>query len=242
MAKKKKKEKEKRESEDIADALPETFRSTWDRMPEHMKDYFISAANESRTSEEFVARIMVGSCRRCGSADALMCEQVEGVNDSTVGMCQECGFLWCLECELPVKAGEECPHWQVCRNCNRPRNARGDCGLLPSDCDLMREWRAKSIGTCNIACSWCGRVFEEVREVFVLGAKALRRDIVPDEKGMVDISFRERKKKVPAIIPALNSKARKKGKEFLFVTCCKECGEALGKLLISADSLFEIVF
>ena len=70
----------------------------------------IEAARESSTAEEFVNRVMVGSCPSCDSADVDSCENDPEIDNLLVGRCYECGQLWCLECERPFDKGEiSCP-------------------------------------------------------------------------------------------------------------------------------------
>jgi len=240
MARKKKRISNK--LDEFVDALPEGFRDTWDKMPEDVKDYFVKAADESRTSAEFVARIMVGSCPQCGSIDTASGEDVENIEDPTVGMCKACGFLWCLECELPLTAGSECLHWQVCRDCDVPKNEYGDCEKLPSECGPMKEWLARNpVQYPEITCSWCKRAIPEDQEHFMLGAKVLKSRLLPTRAGVVELSIAAKKKKIHAIVPAENSTAKKEGKDVLFVVCCEDCAQALSQVLKESGGDFEII-
>ncbi len=58
------------------------------------------AFEESRTSDEFIARVLVGPCPQCGSMEVR-------ATDRTVctGRCSDCGHIWCLECGKVLKEG-----------------------------------------------------------------------------------------------------------------------------------------
>jgi hypothetical protein len=68
--------------------------------------------HRSKTAEEFVNRIMVGECPKCGSEDTGCCEDDPEINEILVGRCYECGQLWCTECErLLEKDSFQCECW-----------------------------------------------------------------------------------------------------------------------------------
>ena len=230
--------------EEFTKDLPEGFRDTWERMPPDMKDYFVKAAGESRTSAEFVARIMVGSCPQCGSAATVDCDQVADIEDPTVGMCKDCGYVWCLECELPMSGGGECLHWDVCRNCDVPKNEVGDCEMAPSECDPMRRWLEKQKALLQeLNCAFCGRRISEDCEHFTFGVKVLKNSFIQVKKGMtveIALQVNKKEKKIMAIVPAEDSAAKKEGKDLLFVVCSEKCAEALANALRSAGNAFEI--
>lgn len=239
-----KKKKEKKKSiDDFIEFLPEGFRDTWERMPEEMKDYFVKAAEESATPEEFVSRIMVGSCPQCGSTETVSCEEVDKIEDPTIGQCRECGFLWCLECEAPVSPDQECRHWDVCRECDAPKNEVGDCEQVPSECEPMKQW----LGThpapaVEIVCSWCGKRIPEEREHFVFGAKVRDRALLKKHRrGIFELPLSAPKKKVPAIVPAENSRADKEGNDLLFITCSEDCAESLSDALEVEKEIARII-
>ncbi len=54
--------------------------------------------HRSETAEEFVDRIMVGECPKCGSEDTGHCKHDPEINEILVGRCFDCGHLWCTEC------------------------------------------------------------------------------------------------------------------------------------------------
>ena len=58
-------------------------------------------AERSSTVEEFISRVNVGQCPKCGSPDTRDCEDIPGVEDICVGECIACGYRWCLECGEP---------------------------------------------------------------------------------------------------------------------------------------------
>ena len=74
------------------------------------------AFEKSGTGEEFVNRIMVGDCPKCGSSKTADCDNDPEIDDPCVGRCFECGQVWCLDCELLFTAGQpiehDCPFWE----------------------------------------------------------------------------------------------------------------------------------
>lgn len=74
------------------------------------------AFDQSATGEEFVTRIMVGDCPRCGGSKTGDCDTDPDINDPCVGRCFECGQLWCLDCGELFTAGQpiehDCPFWE----------------------------------------------------------------------------------------------------------------------------------
>ena len=240
MARKRKGSREKFDS--FADYLPEGFRDTWERMPEEMKEYFVKAAEESSSAEEFVSRIMVGSCLRCGSMETVSCDEVHGIEDPTIGMCLQCGYLWCLECEASVTEGQDCSHWDACETCDYPKNEYGDCETLPSECDPMKAWmKSHPLPFHEMACAWCRKRLSNQASHFVLGVKTKSPDQLPKGKATVEIDLPSKKRKAPAIVPGELSKARKSGKDLLFVTCCEKCSDDLSRAIESDAPDLEIV-
>lgn len=78
---------------------------------------FLDALNDSATGEEFVNRIMVGDCPRCGGSHTGDCEKDPEIEDPCVGRCFDCGLLWCLDCgevfkDAPQSAAHDCPAWE----------------------------------------------------------------------------------------------------------------------------------
>ena len=65
--------------------------------PEAMEELRAAFA-KSDTAEEFVDRIFVGDCPKCGSEDTGNCEADPEIEDFLVGRCYQCGQLWCTEC------------------------------------------------------------------------------------------------------------------------------------------------
>ena len=67
----------------------------------------------SETAEEFIDRIMVGECPRCGSEETSHCENDPEIDNLLVGRCYKCGQLWCTECRrLLEKASPTCACWE----------------------------------------------------------------------------------------------------------------------------------
>ena len=70
---------------------------------------------KSATGEEFVKRIMVGDCPKCGSSKTADCENDPDIDDPCVARCFECGQLWCPDCGEFFNdnfADHECPAWE----------------------------------------------------------------------------------------------------------------------------------
>jgi hypothetical protein len=68
--------------------------------------------HRSKTAEEFVNRIMVGKCPKCGSEDTGHCEHDPEINEILVGRCLDCGHLWCTECGRRLeKDSPSCECW-----------------------------------------------------------------------------------------------------------------------------------
>ena len=81
-----------------------------------------NAFAESKTGEEFVNRIMVGSCPMCDSSNTGDCENDEEIENPCVGRCFDCGQLWCLDCDNLL-----------------PKDGSTDC-----DCELEELWDSSS--------------------------------------------------------------------------------------------------
>jgi RNA polymerase subunit RPABC4/transcription elongation factor Spt4 len=78
-------------------------------------DEFKAVFDQSKNGEDFVNRLLVGQCPRCGSSETSDCEGDPDVDDICVGRCLECGQLWCLDCERLLD--ERHPH---CPQCSAP--------------------------------------------------------------------------------------------------------------------------
>jgi hypothetical protein len=61
----------------------------------------IDAFNNSATGEEFVNRVMVGDCPKCGSSKTGDCDKDPEIDDPCIGRCFDCGQLWCIFCGEP---------------------------------------------------------------------------------------------------------------------------------------------
>jgi hypothetical protein len=76
------------------------------------KDALLHAFEQSSTAEEFVNRIMVGACPKCGSEDTGDCDHDPEIDNILVGRCFACGQLWCTECgKLLSKDRPDCECW-----------------------------------------------------------------------------------------------------------------------------------
>jgi len=61
----------------------------------------------SESGEEFVNRIMVGDCPKCGSNKTGDCEHDPDIEDITMGRCFDCGHVWCTVCDAPYTQGQD---------------------------------------------------------------------------------------------------------------------------------------
>ena len=67
---------------------------------------------DSASAEDFVNRIFVDTCPKCGSSKTGDCENDPDIGELLVGRCYDCGHLWCTECGVQLKPGEtNCPCW-----------------------------------------------------------------------------------------------------------------------------------
>lgn len=90
----------------------EAVRELLQQMPPEAIDEIAEAFEDSETAEEFVNRIFVGECPRCGSEETGDCENDPEIGELLVGRCYQCGQLWCTEClRLLDRAKPECPCW-----------------------------------------------------------------------------------------------------------------------------------
>lgn len=60
----------------------------------------------SKTREDFINKVMVGACPKCGSTEVSDCENDPDIGDICIGRCFECGQLWCLECGRLLETGQ----------------------------------------------------------------------------------------------------------------------------------------
>lgn len=76
----------------------EVVRDMLEQMPPEALDEFDRVFHESKDAEDFVNRIMVGECPKCGSTETSDCDKDPEIEDILVGRCYQCGQLWCTEC------------------------------------------------------------------------------------------------------------------------------------------------
>jgi hypothetical protein len=99
--------------EQITGEEEQMARQVLDMMGPDALDALQKAVEESSTAEEFVNRIMVGECPKCGSEDTGDCDQDPDIENILVGRCFACGQLWCTECDrLLEKDNPTCPCWE----------------------------------------------------------------------------------------------------------------------------------
>jgi DNA-directed RNA polymerase subunit N (RpoN/RPB10) len=91
----------------------EAVREIFEQMPAEVLDGFRAAFEQSDTAEEFVNRIMIGECPKCGSDETGSCENDPEIEDILVARCFQCGQLWCAECGrfLP-RESPSCDCWE----------------------------------------------------------------------------------------------------------------------------------
>ena len=102
------------EEEPPANAIA-AAQSVLDNMSPELLDELGEAFEMSSSGEEFVNRIMIGDCPKCGSSNTDDCENDPDVNDICLGRCLECGQLWCPDCGALLNedqaADHDCPAW-----------------------------------------------------------------------------------------------------------------------------------
>ena len=77
-------------------------------------------------------------------------------------------------------------------------------------------------------CAWCGKKIPPDHEVLALSAKATGDvDLSAAAGTIVPIYFVLADKTIPTMIAALDSPAKKDGKDLLFMVCSETCGDAL---------------
>jgi hypothetical protein len=83
-----------------------------DHMPPEAWGELQSALQECETGEEFVNRIMIGACPKCGSDETGDCDSDPEIGELLVGRCYRCGQLWCTEClKLLTPQAPTCECW-----------------------------------------------------------------------------------------------------------------------------------
>ena len=90
----------------------EAARDLLERLPPDVLAEMHQLVLDSNTADEFVERVFVGDCPKCGSTDTGDCEDDPEINELLVGRCYECGQLWCTEClRLLSPQVALCPCW-----------------------------------------------------------------------------------------------------------------------------------
>ncbi len=86
-----------------------------DEGPELMAE-FRDAFEKSADGEDFVNRVMIGDCPKCGSSETGDCEHDPEIDDVCVARCFTCGQLWCPDCGAffvgSQFAEHDCPAWE----------------------------------------------------------------------------------------------------------------------------------
>ncbi len=103
------------EAEVQAEPTPERWKCSGDsrRDPEDALNELHELMRQSGTAEEFVNRLFVGDCPKCGSPDTGDCENDPEIDDVVVGRCYQCGHMWCTLCEEALDPkSPECPCWE----------------------------------------------------------------------------------------------------------------------------------
>jgi len=87
-------------------------RSLLGEMPADALEELGAAFQHSDTAEQFVDRIFVGDCPKCGSEETGNCEADPEIGELLVGRCYQCGQLWCTECgRLLERNSPTCECW-----------------------------------------------------------------------------------------------------------------------------------
>jgi hypothetical protein len=83
-----------------------------EQLPPDALEEFEAALEQSATADEFVDRIFVGDCPKCGSHETGNCESDPEIGELLVGRCFQCGQLWCTEClRLLDRDSPSCDCW-----------------------------------------------------------------------------------------------------------------------------------
>ena len=91
----------------------EVVRDLLDQMPPEALEELRAAFAGSGTAEEFVDRIFVGDCPKCGSEETGNCQSDPEIEELLVGRCYQCGQLWCTECDrLLEQDSPSCECWE----------------------------------------------------------------------------------------------------------------------------------
>ena len=75
-----------------------------------------AAFEESSDDEDFVNRVMIGDCPKCGSSKVGDCEQDPDIDNICIARCSACGQIWCPDCgesfaaDRPIE--HDCPAWE----------------------------------------------------------------------------------------------------------------------------------
>jgi len=91
----------------------EVVRDIIKQMPPEAMEELRAAFEGSGTAEEFVDRIFVGDCPKCGSEETGNCLSDPEIKELLVGRCYQCGQLWCTECDhLLERDSPSCECWE----------------------------------------------------------------------------------------------------------------------------------
>lgn len=86
------------------------------QMNAELLDELRDAFEKSESGEDFVNRIMIGDCPKCGSSATSDCENDPQIENACIARCTDCGQLWCADCgELFDKnkiIDHDCPAWE----------------------------------------------------------------------------------------------------------------------------------
>lgn len=99
------------EAEPSAEEI-EAVRGVLDQMPPEVLGELEALIADSDSAEEFINRIFVGDCPKCGSSETGDCENDPEIENLLVGRCYACGHMWCTECEKTLDPqAPDCPCW-----------------------------------------------------------------------------------------------------------------------------------
>ncbi|MFW6170418.1 MAG: hypothetical protein ACODAD_08010 [Planctomycetota bacterium] len=116
-----------------SDGEIESARQFLESMDPEIRSEILRVFESSKSGEEFVNRIMVGECPKCGSDKTGDCENDPDIEDLTMGRCFACGHVWCTICDTPYTSDQD--GCQVCQELGDELEDWADEDLYENDED-----------------------------------------------------------------------------------------------------------
>jgi hypothetical protein len=116
----------------------------WELLPAEIQDTLQKAFEEKKGKPKPERGGEIRTCPHCGEKDTTDCDQVLGIEDSTIGLCIACGYLWCLECDAALLTSILCGHWQICAYCGEKKDSSGSCKTVAWKCKHVKAWLNKN--------------------------------------------------------------------------------------------------